>query len=568
MKFDQIQIKPLSADKMITLLSHKIKHDKKIAKENDDLITVTTDDSFANEIMRNHEWLTQAGWVIADLYQHDHYPEDLRHYSTLRLEPFISSTVNVPKFLYHISPIKNIQSIMTYGLIPQRGDRTGQVFSIPDRVFMASSYNAAIRIAQLFNEELYNPLEFAVFKIDTEKLPGRIFHIDPQFNNGVYTTDVIPPSAITVIGNYPNVKSSVSESITNIPLDLKKWAMARSKQIGLIVDILKKANDVIMSTSYDVTDDLNAIAQNIDSAIMFDDMGRYINKMVDSGYDLPILKETLKNFALHGDTFSKYLLSNIEANNDYEFNENINIILDKIDKIKENIPGKVHDENLTQALNLIEVYELLKKVRVNLRNLIKDIKIKISLVTDISHTGLHSYRPEHTEEEKMYHVSAFASEISKNGFGAEPPVDRTGVGNYGRIKEISMTHNYTIAQGILRTFNELWKIVHDVLSLDTIKLWFVAEDIPFPSSTDVEMSQDHIKYNIDVYQFYLSNSKKRYNPMIVNIDKLAEILKYRKLSDIGILQCQVNMTGKEEYLWSEQEFRILPNQVNAVKRII
>lgn len=56
----------------------------------------------------------------------------------------------------------------------------------------------------------------------------------------------------------------------------------------------------------------------------------------------------------------------------------------------------------------------------------------------------------------------------------------------------------------------------------------------------------------------------RCSPLVIAID----IMQTRSLKDIGILECEVDLSGKPEYKRAESEFRVTPDKIKSVKRIL
>lgn len=113
-------------------------------------------------------------------------------------------------FLYHITPLSNLNKIMLMGLKPSSNNI---VFGYPERIFLLSkdaSYEYLTQTAYMLKETHKKPKNkhgkyqkmpsnlYAIIKIFLNKLPNNIeFHKDVNYEPyGLYTTSNIPPNAI------------------------------------------------------------------------------------------------------------------------------------------------------------------------------------------------------------------------------------------------------------------------------------------------------------------------------------------------------------------------------------
>ena len=102
----------------------------------------------------------------------------------------------LPKYLWHVTAVKNLPSIMTNGLIPRV--RQGGTRRYAPRIYLASSVNIA--------RTSFKDGEFSILKIDTTKLPDdQRFYVDQEFGfdrtgtpRAVYTLRSIPVEAISI----------------------------------------------------------------------------------------------------------------------------------------------------------------------------------------------------------------------------------------------------------------------------------------------------------------------------------------------------------------------------------
>jgi hypothetical protein len=169
----------------------------------------------------------------------------------------------------------------------------------------------------------------------------------------------------------------------------------------------------------------------------------------------------------------------------------------------------------------------------------QDIKTKLGVVQAIRGTyDVEKFRPEHNENETLYHATAYVPEILRDGFQAEPPEDRRGLGNYGRVVTISFTHDLEIARNIMRSLKEMWMIAHGELTGSAL------------------------------YRYWLAHSKLRSDPMMTSPEQVIEMMTNRDLTDIGVLACDVRLEPDDRYLIGEAEFRLPPDRVLSVKQVL
>ena len=102
--------------------------------------------------------------------------------------------------LIHLTPAKNVNKILKKGFVPKS---TNNRFDYNDRIyFMLGSTNPieTLKLANnLKNTEYGNEekVEYCAFRIDVKKIPNNvIFHLDPNMNGAVWTSDNLTPQAI------------------------------------------------------------------------------------------------------------------------------------------------------------------------------------------------------------------------------------------------------------------------------------------------------------------------------------------------------------------------------------
>ena len=104
--------------------------------------------------------------------------------------------------LYHITRRENLPRIKRDGLVPKAKNKKSYHL---ERIYFFTEDHGESGFKTL-TEDLYgthdSPFGYAVLEIDIAKAGNAVFHNDVNASGGVYTTDNIPPSAITVKYQY------------------------------------------------------------------------------------------------------------------------------------------------------------------------------------------------------------------------------------------------------------------------------------------------------------------------------------------------------------------------------
>lgn len=116
--------------------------------------------------------------------------------------------VELPRYLYHITPKKNLNRILKYGLTP-RADSSRRTYH-PPRIYFADNQNTITDLAKYLEIEPVNSKsnQFknrgsrVVLKIVTSGLPLYFkLYKDPNFKDkGFFTLHNIPPNQIKIVG--------------------------------------------------------------------------------------------------------------------------------------------------------------------------------------------------------------------------------------------------------------------------------------------------------------------------------------------------------------------------------
>lgn len=183
------------------------------------------------------------------------------------------------------------------------------------------------------------------------------------------------------------------------------------------------------------------------------------------------------------------------------------------------------------------------------------------------------WRPEHAEVETLYHATAFADEIVRDGFRVEPPEGRRGLGNFGTQDGISFTYDLQIAQNIVRVLKEMWMIAHGQLTARHIIGWMRHENIGLSGiythvgkpAEKIESKEDTAK----LYNYWLWMTKTRDNPVMIGPDAVVRMMQHRpSVNDIGIVAAEVRLQPNDQFLVAEREFRVPADRVLSVKRVM
>lgn len=118
-----------------------------------------------------------------------------------RLEPKYDAIIDVPDTLWHVTPQAHVNKILKIGLSPRTQSK--ETYH-PERVYLALSRDSAVYLANRFSkgdgfENGGNKKSYSLLEIDTRSIPKIKFHNDVNFiNEGVYTTQNIPPAAVSL----------------------------------------------------------------------------------------------------------------------------------------------------------------------------------------------------------------------------------------------------------------------------------------------------------------------------------------------------------------------------------
>ena len=111
----------------------------------------------------------------------------------LQFERYVDFDVDekyIPDTIYHVCKKSNIENIIKYGLIPKSKMK---ISFHPERIYLTK--NGAYSLIKQFNK-LDND-DYDILKIDVSKIKKYLaLKLDPNFDDGYYTTTNIPPNII------------------------------------------------------------------------------------------------------------------------------------------------------------------------------------------------------------------------------------------------------------------------------------------------------------------------------------------------------------------------------------
>lgn len=395
----------------------------------------------------------------------------------------------------------------------------------------------------------------------------------------------------------------ISEKIVNRPYRLGTYVANRSKEVGALLAQVRQSSEIIKENDQDGDSMLRTFLRyGSDYNDAANDISSLTYALRNSGpRELERVSENLEsvlrygNDPGHGSNFWGYLMSALKNYKPLEENDLAVIQLLPVAKAGAEMYGydpekpETLDEEYESAMRLHAGVVAGAQARTRADAVVKDMAAKLGEIMNIKGSYTDKYRPEHGEIETLYHTSAFCTEIIKNGFSAEKPEGRRGLGNYGDQPEISFTSSLDIAHTLSRCLKEVWMIAHGQLTAKQIASWIAKEGLD-PAKIESSLGISHPTGEMDyfgkprtrlkrlseitdagdtakLYRVYLAYSEMRTDPLFTYIDATAEMMKTRKLSDIGVLQCEVRLSKDDQYLIGESEFRVTADKVMSMRRL-
>jgi hypothetical protein len=366
----------------------------------------------------------------------------------------------------------------------------------------------------------------------------------------------------------------ITEAIANPPRALGAYVRKRISELKSIVSARDRAAQIVSANEKLGEPMLNYFlrygSDNVEAA---NDLGYaiHIAKNLDRYRPLDQLLSNLEAFLAHGHEFRRYVLNSFayaepipeDAKKTFSVLDTAEVGAEKYG-FKPNDPDNAKDEEFVAAMALLEGLRLFDGAYQKGETLWADVSHKIGLIG--------RGRPEHDAVETLYHATAFVPEILRDGFAAERPLDRRGLGNLGEVNAtISFTHDLDLARNLMRSLKEIWMIAHGQLKARQIVSWIRIEGLEkqvsgmYPHGTNLD-ALNTPEEAVTLYRYWLAFSKMRVDPTFVSPERLLTVMADRKESDIGVLVCEVEISMKDEYFAGESEFRLTPDKVLSVKR--
>lgn len=373
----------------------------------------------------------------------------------------------------------------------------------------------------------------------------------------------------------------INEAIQNRPRHLGTYVKNAIAKLTLVIAEMERGAAVVQQHEQSeklLTDILRYGSGDDEAAYAVSDIVRLAHRH-DRVFPFVDLMNNLRSYRDHGSQFLGYVLNTFKyATHLHQEARDAFNILDTAEKgaidygFQPNDPDPEYRDAMALLAGLKEMRSAIQKGEM----IWSDITAKLGEVKKASDMSSSwsgvEYRPDHDEVEKLYHATAFMTEILRDGFQAEKPIERRGLGNYGEQATVSFTHDLEIARNLMRCFKELWMIAHGQLTARHIKDWIEREGLkksllgllPGGPQTYPGMHTEHDA--VILYRYWLALNKHRVDPVFTFPERTMEMMKDRKLEDIGVLECDVRLTPEDEYKAAESEFRVPADRVLRVRR--
>lgn len=402
------------------------------------------------------------------------------------------------------------------------------------------------------------------------------------------------------------VNDILTELIANRPRTMNYWVM-RSKELKGIQDAVAQAGQLL--DGIDTPDDLEYTLDHSGFQMHPEDIKSLIRNITGDYASLSLggLIGAINSYIQFGDSsgndFYQYIPSMLEHLKDSltrwsdaiaqlpTYQDVLNIINNPDNGLMD--PQYREPAEIAATQQYAQAMALLLPAIHKIPAVVNNMDAKVQARTSFKQMSMDNafngkpMRPQHQNVETLYHATAYANEITQSGFAAEKPIDHKGVGNLGEQATISFTHDIKIAQDIMRSLKEFALIANGQLKARTIADWIRRENIPqFPWQEFMNVYRGSNQYGYaqydpttldrldtektaELFNKYIALSKIHPNPVFISVKELARGLAGRPQSDIGILACQVQLDPQtSSYHPGESEFRVQPNAVLSVKRIV
>jgi hypothetical protein len=403
----------------------------------------------------------------------------------------------------------------------------------------------------------------------------------------------------------------LNEAIANRPRTANYY-IVKAKELRQLDSEFKKAGE-LLNIHFTLSYELSKVLDNYDLVNNILNLGHTLSSEYGP-FGLVSLAETLESYIKYqspGYDFFKYIIEALKnIKNGLSDRPDISNLLQQIPSYEKTInlikndkdwyllnPEYHGEEEINEVTRFLEAIKILAPAFKKYKTIIEDLDNKINAQSAFrvaqSSSNPAQWKPQHNDIELLYHATAYINEIINNGFQNEKPEGRKGVGNIGYQNDISVTHDLKIATDIMRSLKELTMIANHELTARQIAGWVKIENIPnfpwreltqiskgenkfgYPQYEKITFEQFNIVQTARLYEKYIWLSKIHPNPVFVHIDDLVKTLVGKSVNDIGVLACQIDLTkvdfsdtSKRTYETGESEFRVPPNSILSVRRIM
>jgi hypothetical protein len=385
----------------------------------------------------------------------------------------------------------------------------------------------------------------------------------------------------------------MAEKIQNRPRHLGSYLTLRIRELGQMLSDLAQAKILIDDGGRDGESILSYAVRYGTRGTPYDDNSHLLGSLeylnLDREFQIARLKENLETYLQYGNErhdFLRYVtstLADVEKHQNREYATQYEMAFKMLPYAERGFqeygyeagnPEHEADEEYIAGKKTLAGYRLMARVFNRIGPLQADMREKLGVIEQIrAHAYGGKYRPAHGEVETLYHASAFVPEILRDGFQAERPMERAGVGNLGTQRLISFSHDLEICRTIMRAFKEIWMITHGQLTARQILGWAQAEGIDLRElwrnqEGSKPLPTDDPRKVVVLYRLWQWATKMRANPVMMSPWEVVDVMQNRTLKDIGVLACEVQLRPEDEYLLAESEFRLPADRVLSVKQVL
>ena len=385
------------------------------------------------------------------------------------------------------------------------------------------------------------------------------------------------------------------ESFVHEPRDLNLFMLNLSKEI-------KKREEKIVSLSKQLKFETDNTSDKEDKEYYFQ---KILNIATNYKYDsehlqyaIRTLKNALKPYDQHiADNIAELFSFAKTATNSYDKFNMLSYIVKALERFQNDLEESLsymqgfvaadfsegwEDYKEFYSSDITLVVKEIAKEYVELYQYIKDYVLpKLSRLMQRRHARTDKDMAQKSIEpvETLYHATVNATQLLKTGFKTDYRQSVEGIGGSNMDESgkpaVSFTSDLYVAKEIARCLKEAIMIAKGELDIYDIKTMALqsgaAEEVEkaFPYySKDENLKNVKPKDVFEYYRYYLAFSK-RYDPVFFDSAHLMELFKNKKVEDVGILVCKVNMQDPNiKYLQAMEEYRIAPENVISIEKVL